>query len=66
MDRDGVNSRYGVAPLGTTLYPLAQNREEMKGHYAMFLAAAYTHKTTKLRDAIVGTPVTIEQKADAA
>jgi len=66
MDRDGVNARYGVAPLGTTLYPLAQNLEEMKSHYAMFLAAAYTHKTTKLRDAIVGTPVTIEQKADAA
>lgn len=66
MDRDGVNARYGSAPLGTTLYPLAKNRDEMQGHYAMFLAAAYTHKTTKLRDAIVGEPVTIEQKADAA
>ncbi|WP_427130397.1 hypothetical protein [Pseudarthrobacter sp. S9] len=66
MDRDGVNARYGDAPLGTTLYPLAKNRDEMNGHYAMFLAAAYTHKTTKLRDAIVGTPVNIEQKVEAA
>jgi len=66
MDRDGENARYGDAPLGTTLYPLAKNRDEMKGHYAMFLAAAYTHKTTKLRDAIVGAPVTIEEKAVAA
>ena len=38
----------------------------MKGHYAMFLAAAYTHKTTKLRESIVGEPVSIEQKAVAA
>lgn len=66
MDRNGVNERYAAAPLGTTLYPLAKNRDEMKGHYAMFLAAAYTHKTTKLRDAIVGEPVTTEQKAVAA
>lgn len=66
MDRVGPNARYGEAPLGTTLYPLAKNRDEMKGHYAMFLAAAYTHKTTKLRDSIVGEPVTTEQKAVAA
>jgi hypothetical protein len=66
MDRDGENARYGDAPLGTTLYPLAKNRDEMKGHYAMFLAAAYTHKTTKLREAIVGEPVQPEQKAEAA
>jgi hypothetical protein len=66
MDRDGDNARYGTAPLGTTLYPLAKNRDEMKGHYAMFLAAAYTHKTTKLREAIVGAPITTEQKAVAA
>ncbi|UOD80313.1 hypothetical protein [Paenarthrobacter ureafaciens] len=66
MDRIGVNARYGEAPLGTTLYPLAKNRDEMKGHYAMFLAAAYTHKTTKLRESIVGEPVTTEQKAAAA
>jgi hypothetical protein len=38
----------------------------MKGHYAMFLAAAYTHKTTKLREAIVGEPVQPEQKEEAA
>ena len=38
----------------------------MKGHYAMFLTAAYTHKTTKLREAIVGKPVKPEQKAEAA
>lgn len=66
MDRDGENARYGDAPLGTTLYPLAKDRDEMNAHYAMFLAAAYTHKTTKLRDAIVGDPVTLEQKAVAA
>jgi hypothetical protein len=65
MDRIGPNARYGEAPLGTTLYPLAKNRDEMKGHYAMFLAAAYTHKTTKLRDSIVGEPVTTAQQAAA-
>lgn len=66
MDRDGDNAKYGDHPLGTTLYPLANDREEMATHYAMFLAAAYTHKTAKARDAIVGTPVTIEPKEDAA
>lgn len=66
MDRDGVNARYGDAPLGTTLYPLAKDRDEMATHYAMFLAAAYTHKTAKARDAIVGAAVTIETKEAAA
>lgn len=66
MDRDGINARYGDAPLGTTLYPLAEDRDEMATHYAMFLAAAYTHKTTKAREAIVGAPVSIEQKEAAA
>lgn len=65
-DRDGENVRYGDAPLGTTLYPLAKDRDEMRQHYAMFLAAAYTHKTTKLRDAILGAPVTTTQEAVAA
>ena len=44
---------------GTVLYQLAADREQIDQHYQMFLAAAYTHKTAKLRDAIITEPLTI-------
>ncbi|MFJ4226489.1 hypothetical protein ACIPYV_02860 [Paenarthrobacter nicotinovorans] len=47
------------------LVPLVKNRDELKGHSAMFLAAFYTDKTTKLQESTVGDPVTT-QKAAAA
>ena len=57
-DRDGANARYGSAPLGTSLYHLAPDRDTIDRHYQLFLAAAFTHKTTKERDAIIGEPIT--------
>jgi hypothetical protein len=42
---------------GSFLYDLAKTPEEIDRHYDMFLAAAYTHKTKKLRDAIITEPL---------
>lgn len=58
MDRDGVNARYGERPLGTTLYPMATTAEQINEHFGMFLAAAYTAKTAKARDALGREPLT--------
>lgn len=44
---------------GTQLYELARTVEDIERHYQMFLAAAYTHKTTKIREAIITEPLTI-------
>jgi hypothetical protein len=58
-----------VTPAGTVLYQLAKDRDQIDQQYQMFLAAAYTHKTAKLRDAIITEPLTIptntELKASA-
>lgn len=48
-----------VTPDGTALYALASTPEEIDAHYRMFLAAAYTHKTAKARDAIITEPLTV-------
>lgn len=48
-----------VTPAGTVLYELARTREDIDKHYQMFLAAAYIHKTAKLRDAIITEPLDI-------
>lgn len=50
--REGDHARYGDAPLGTSLYVMAETPEEIDGHFDMFLAAAFTHKTTKSRDTV--------------
>lgn len=66
LDRDGENARYDGWPLGTSLYQLAKDRDEIKVQYGQFLAAAYTHKMTKYRDGIITDPITIaitEQEA---
>lgn len=65
MDRDGQNTRYEGKPLGTTLYQLAESPEQITEHYGMFLAAAYTAKTAKVRDGLAKealTPTPIETK----
>lgn len=57
-----------VTKTGTQLYQLAADREQIEEHYRMFLAAAYTHKTTKLRESIITEPLdtpTIEMSAVA-
>lgn len=43
---------------GTKLYALAPDRAAIERHYQLFLAAAFTHKTQKERDAIIGEPLT--------
>jgi len=48
-----------VTPDGTHLYQLAKDRDDIRRHYGMFLAAAFTHKTTKDRDAIITEPIRI-------
>jgi hypothetical protein len=42
---------------GSFLYDLAKTPEEIDRHYDMFLAAAYTHKTKKDREAIITEPL---------
>ena len=51
---------------GTKLYALAPDRAAIDRHYALFLAAAFTHKTTKERDAIIGEPLTVNSEMSAA
>lgn len=48
-----------VTAEGTAIYELARDREQIDQHYQMFLAAAYTHKTAKIRDAIITEPLTL-------
>ena len=43
----------------TNLYELGADRAAISRHYQLFLAAAFTHKTTKERDAIISEPLTI-------
>lgn len=58
MDRDKENARYGDRPLGTTLYQMAATPEQIDEHFGMFLAAAYTAKTAKIREALGRDPLT--------
>lgn len=57
LDRDGEHERYRDRPMGTRLYAFARSQAEIDSHYQMFLAAAYTAKTAKVRDKIVGEPL---------
>lgn len=50
----------------TSLYELAADQTAIERHYALFLAAAFTHKTTKERDAIIREPLTINPEMSAA
>lgn len=49
-----------ITDQGAELYDLAKNPAEIDRHFEMFLAAAYTHKTAKERDAIITEPLTLE------
>lgn len=49
-----------IRPGESMLYPLAKNRAEIDRHYALFQAAAFTHKTAKERDGIITEPLTLE------
>lgn len=57
-DRDGEHARYGDAPLGTSLYMVAPDAKTIGTHFDWFQAAAYTAKTARLRDAVIGDPLT--------
>lgn len=57
LDRDGEHDRYGDRPYGTSLYKLAGSPEEIDTHFQWFLAAAFTAKTAKFRDKLVGEPM---------
>jgi hypothetical protein len=46
-----------ITPEGSYLYDLARNPAEIDRHYELFLAAAFTHKTAKERDAIITEPL---------
>lgn len=50
----------------TDLYQLAADQQQINEQYGMFLAAAYTHKTTKAREGFITEPLTVptsEKKA---
>jgi hypothetical protein len=46
-----------ITPEGSYLYDLAKNPAEIDRHYELFIAAAFTHKTAKERDAIITEPL---------
>lgn len=46
-----------ITPGVSHLYDLATSAEQIDRHYDMFLAAAFTHKTKKERDAIITEPL---------
>lgn len=48
-----------ITDAGSFLYPLANNPAEIDRHFELFLAAAFTHKTSKERDAIITEPLTL-------
>ena len=48
-----------VTAEGTRLYELGADKAAIERHYQLFLTAAFTHKTTKEREAIIGEPLTI-------
>lgn len=57
-----------ITPAGTHLYPLCRDREQIAAAQTMFLAAAYTAKTTKARDGFITEPLpapTTEREAAA-
>lgn len=49
MDREGINARYEGSPLGSTLYQLSADREEIAEHYQQFLHAKAVHEDAKAR-----------------
>lgn len=49
-----------ITDQGSDLYDLAKTPAEIDRHFEMFLAAAFTHKTKKERDAIITEPLTPE------
>jgi hypothetical protein len=59
MDREGVHARYGERPLGTSLYAMAESPEQIDEHFGWFLAAAYTAKAKKAREALALEPLTL-------
>lgn len=65
MDRLGRHERYGDRPLGTSLYLMAENPEQIQEHFGWFLAAAYTAKAKKAREALAAEPLTLPAVVDA-
>jgi hypothetical protein len=58
-----------ITDQGSFLYPLANNPAEIDRHFELFLAAAFTHKTAKERDAIITEPLalpTLNEEKSAA
>lgn len=50
----------------TDLYQLAADQEQINEQFGMFLAAAFTHKTTKAREAFVTEPLAAPNKNEVA
>lgn len=50
LDREGINARYEGSPLGSTLYQLSADREEIAEHYQQFLHAKAVHEDAKARE----------------
>jgi hypothetical protein len=48
-----------ITPDGSYLYDLAKNPAEIDRHYELFIAAAFTAKTAKERDAIITEPLAL-------
>lgn len=48
-----------ITPDGSHLYDLAKNPAEIDRHYELFIAAAFTAKTAKERDAIITEPLAL-------
>lgn len=62
--RDDEAARYGDAPLGTSLYPLAQTPRQIDEHFDMFLHAAATAKTAAKRDRLIKDPLESPSRKD--
>jgi hypothetical protein len=48
-----------ITDQGSFLYDLAKNPAEIDRHFELFLAAAFTHKTSKEREAIITEPLAL-------
>ena len=57
MDREDINARYEGSPLGSTLYQLSADREEIAEHYQQFLHAKAVFEDAKVRGKVKLEPI---------
>lgn len=63
--RQDEAARYGDAPLGTSLYALAQTPKQIQAHFELFLNAAAVAKSKAKRDRLIKAPLTIPETTAA-